>query len=559
MNEVSAASAPFFTLAPLPLCAPLAELVVSEDGHLFIQLTLTVRCLPKQDIGALQFGLKKHAVQAEHVDLEVREVGPGMVLEEIPSSLVTGSEAYPEIAADVEVPGRACPFACRLCYHQLALESVSECGPFGMARLADPAAALKEEAVHINELSDREDLHVRVPHHSEAASTLQAICCCRDRVMRVLLPVDGDKLCYGETYLFHARTRDTLLWSRWTDFSKPLYAGVHPPEPVADAQPLVNVEMLGWPRSTAQTMTADQDLKLRISWPVFEGRMREIEYRVFLWTLSQDQKRQAAGVNRFTELKCCCTLPPILGTQMFVINSSNEPTSKEPTEGVELPPDVAPAHAAPRQTVKTVDSLSPRHRCCGEAPHVIANIRPFEAVPRLNATRRARQNGKDLSPLTLGDLEVKPSCDVSVNLPPAGHGFVFAVEAKYCNGTCGNVGEWSAPLFSKLIGFDYRQHQFTLDVSARYGAMLFKGSAVTASLPEEVHLQVKPMSYADEHRDLPAAMGLLAPEDPWPLNNTGAKLLIRSKGRTKYADVETGDLSTNHLPESRPLHDDDRP
>ena len=36
----------------------------------------------------------------------------------------------------------------------------------------DPACGLKEEAAHVHEISDCDDLHVLSPHHAEPSSTV---------------------------------------------------------------------------------------------------------------------------------------------------------------------------------------------------------------------------------------------------------------------------------------------------------------------------------------------------------------------------------------------------
>lgn len=65
------------------------------------------------------------------------------------------------------------------------------------------------------------------------------------------------------------------------------------------------------------------------------------------------------------------------------------------------------------------------------------------------------------------------------------------------------------------------------------------------------------MSFADEHRDLPKAMPLLSNPggDPWPIGAEPKKFIVRTKGRTVYAERLDAEKLPD-LPEARPKKDD---
>ena len=105
--------------------------------------------------------------------------------------------------------------------------------------------------------------------------------------------IDGDNLCYEGTYFFsrvdvghaHLASVDGVFQTRGRCTAS---SGCY------DAQ--VNA-----------IVGADNDnrpgLKLGITMPVFADRLRDIQYLVFFWTHPQDQKRRAAGFNKYTELR----------------------------------------------------------------------------------------------------------------------------------------------------------------------------------------------------------------------------------------------------------------
>jgi len=206
-----------------------------------------------------------------------------------------------------------------------------------------------------------------------------------------------------------------------------------------------------------------------------------------------------------------------------------------------------------------------------DGPQVVANLRPFEAPPRANTLRRtpkvaASQNpsGDPVPAVFDRNAEAKsPSVEVVVAALPKGWGYIFGVEAKHSRGVVGGVGEWSAPLFTKLIEFECTPRQLNLEIDARFGTLLFKASAVTTAHPHNEHitLEAPAVNFADEHRELSKNMGLPS-SDPWPLSTAAqlGKYVVKSKGRSAYAErLEVdGDLSLNHLPEQRPHGDDYR-
>lgn len=168
----------------------------------------------------------------------------------------------------------------------------------------------------------------------------------------------------------------------------------------------------------------------------------------------------------------------------------------------------------------------------------------------------------------------KQQLEVCVRVLPKGFSYVFAVEAKHSRGTCGSLGEWSAPLFSRVVDFDCPPRHLSLEVDARFGAVLFKGKAATKSKPisDCLVFEAPAVSYADEHRELPQAAPLLAQPggDPWPLGGAPKRFVVRSRGRTVFAErlshgspgkLQKGsgeDLFTACLPERRPFGDDFR-
>lgn len=374
--------------------------------------------------------------------------------------------------------------------------------------------------------------------------------------------------------------KDRLTWSQWTEFSVPLLASVPPPKPMLAQQrdlqnptppPSVDVFLVSWPGASV-VLESRPEVTLRVQWGLFSGHMQELEYRVFMWTLSPDQRQKAAGRQPF-DVKGQWSLPPIVGTQTFVLNPDAPSPVEVSDDGTPpsfvtaqpgLQPEVPPVSVKPRaqHDSQAVPAGGSSVQHSGDGPQLVANLQPFQVAPRANAQRRAPR-GPSLSGVPEAQGSVV-SADVSVVALPSGHGYVFGVEAKHCRGTCGNVGEWSAPLFSKLVEFEHAPRQLNVAVDARFGALLFKANAVVRAKPneEQVLLEMPAVSHADEHRDLPAQMGLLPANDPWPLHNTPGKMLVRTKGKSAYVDRlepgDTGHITADHLPDSRPHKDDFR-
>lgn len=505
-----------------------------------------------------------------------------------------------------------CPFVCRRCSKPLDLAKPDEAalsGPWAKKRLAEVQQTLAETVVPAHEVPVyrgwEDDLRqLRVAHRAEvdasekasakAISCSKKVCHCKDYVLRKTIPVDGDKVVYGSTYRFRVRVRDSLKWSFWTEFSAPVFITVPPPRPLMPQRdvhnpvppPAVEVQLA---RGTGAALDSDSasssDVRLDLNWERFSGKIQEVEYRVFMWTLSPDQRRRASsrrnkGAAANFETKGGCTLPPITGTQTVVLN----PDAMIFLEA----PDMISQQIRQDQSA-TATSVKPRAQAgatngggaatvqhCDDGPQMIAHLRPFEAPPRANTMRRtpktaATSTGTDAqpAPAALDKVgETRPTIEVGVASLPKGHGYIFGVEAKHGKGVCGSVGEWSAPLFSKLVEFQSTARQLSVDIDAKFGALLFKATAVTSAAPQDesqvITLEAPAVNFVDEHRDLPRAMGLMPSlgSDPWPLSSAAqlGKYVVKTKGRSAYAerlDVD-GDLSLGNLPEPRPRGDDFR-
>merc|ERR1719359_2247709 len=154
---------------------------------------------------------------------------------------------------------------------------------------------------------------------------------------------------------------------------------------------------------------------------------------------------------------------PVLGSELE--NAGPVPSAK--------PRGRAGDDAPPVGSVATVV----RHG--SDAPQVIAHLRPFEPPPRPNAIRRPGKLPKDKDGTALEGAVREPTTDVDVALLEKGYCYVFGVEAKHSRGVCGNVGEWSAPLFSKAIEFAQAPKQTHISVNARFGGVVWKHTVQT--------------------------------------------------------------------------------
>ncbi|CAK0798299.1 unnamed protein product [Prorocentrum cordatum] len=551
MNNTSAPCPPVFTVPPLVLedqRGPDVELVVAEDGNLFLKITWTTRCLPLQDVGMVQLGLRRHIVDSPIVDLQATDADGDAVLEEIsPAALSAAGE-------------RRCPFACRRCWRPLAFEppDVATLGPLGRGRLREARGHLQESCITFDEIpayrSDEALQGLRAPHHVEMQARdqerheteppamgwppphkkgrLEQVCHCRDRVVQKFLPVDGDRLCHGNTYRLRLRVRDALLWSPWTEFSPPVHVLLAAPRPALPLQdprqpvppPIVEVLLLQQDGRQLADL-AFSEVRLRLRWPKFRGHMKELEYRVLMWTLSPEQQRRAAA-GRQPGRTPDRSLPPIVGTEVFAFNlsgnlrtsamqvdeSGNARFAVEAEPGTAGPALVKPRAAGGSRPVVPGDAAVQQS---DDLPQVIAHVKPNSSGP-------ARATHAKLTPKVVvaeGGLQEGQSkamtLEVSVIPLQRGHGYAFGVEAKHSQGAAGNLGEWSAPLFSKLCTFE----------AAPHGAS-----------------------------EAPPVL----PPSP-PLYGGAGKYVLRQQGKCVYADRlegPDGDLSASHLPERRPAGDD---
>eukprot|EP00929_Paragymnodinium_shiwhaense_P035095 TRINITY_DN19004_c0_g1_i1.p1 TRINITY_DN19004_c0_g1~~TRINITY_DN19004_c0_g1_i1.p1 ORF type:complete len:5161 (+),score=1174.84 TRINITY_DN19004_c0_g1_i1:79-15483(+) len=618
MNDISTSCPPAFAVPPLPLetkRGPAIDLVVTEKGDLFVQLTWATRCLELQEPQLVQISLKRHSVEAPPVDLQAFEVPGSMRIEEVPpNALMAAREEYQRLAeeADLKVPPppvlgqRQCPFACRRCLLPLDTSEVPKpeaLGEHGKARLDDLYTALAEGTMRRDSIPTYTDVEdefrsLRPPHQAEIQAKEEErnrlegkqlpakqqkslpVCRCRDLVLQRALPVDGKQICYGTTYRFRVRVKDALTWSPWTDFSREVHVIVPPPRvplPLRDPQnpappPLLELCLL---RNNGKgddmlsdfgSSAAPGDVRLGLRWPRFEGQMREVEYRVFMWTLSPELRRKAAdrGGGGSKPLDASkgrgCALPPIVGVQSIVAEYQpampGMPAFGTPGEAPREPDPhplavVRPRALAPDGKTSLGKGSDAAVQHSSDAPQVIAHVRPFEPPPRANALRRGARKAAAADALAGEPQPASPreggkpplsvlSVEVHSAVLPKGYGYVFAVEAKYGRGACGNASDWSAPLFSKLLEFESASKQLSLEVEGRFGSLVFKGTAVTSAQPtnEQLVLEASSVSFVDEHRDLPKAMPLLPEGDPWPLNtsNKPGKYLVRSLGKVSTLD-----------------------
>lgn len=572
MNDVSAASIPFFAVPPLTIedsKGPSINLVVGKDGRLCVSVEWTSRCLPGQKPKLLQIGLRRHALHQDCVELASQSVLPQMCLEELPTTALCSSKDFEglmeEAAARFKKQGGILrdesPYYCRHCFQPLQrkADSSTVLGPLGKAWIAEVKEVLKLSAVAIDEIGHANPLDtaaLRAPHWAqleqqirEEANPWEAIrqaktpCSCRDVFCCKELNVDGEELIHGTVYTFRLRVSDGQRWSCWTEYSPPMQVVIPPPKPPVPYQetlapippPTVEVLFVKDGDETIQSIVEGlkgPDFRLRLRWPRFEGRMQEVEYRILMWTLSPEQRKRAQSLEKGP-------LPPIVGVQSVFTSSSFPGVAAEVDESSAprivrpVVPDCSPvARARPR-------TLQPGSQ---DTPEILAHIQPFDPP-------RGRAN------------ELPPTLEAEVNVMPVptGHGYVFAVEAKHCRGALGNLGEWSPPMFSRFIEFQHQSRELSLEVDARFGTLLFKGQAATQPKPknEKLQMEASTVSFADEHRDLPKAMPLLSNPggDPWPIGAEPKKFIVRTKGRTVYAERLDAEKLPD-LPEARPKKDD---
>jgi hypothetical protein len=303
-------------------------------------------------------------------------------------------------------------------------------------------------------------------------------------------------------------------------------------------------------------MALTSDVRLQLKWEPFQGQVQEVEYRVFMWTLSPEQRRRASnrrhgGSSGNFETKGRCNLPPVTGIQTVVIDQDTLGAVKAAdADAMTYPlksPDGTLVKPRAQAEVSGDGNTGPGVQHSNDGPQVIAHLRPYEAPPRANTTRRtlkkaAAGNAETISALNDNAAEIRaPTVEVGVAALPKGYGYIFGVEAKHSAGVCGGVGEWSAPLFSKLVEFESTPRQLTVDIDARFGALLFKANTVTAAPPvdELISIEASAVSFVDEHRDLPKIKGLMPGTDPWPLNSAAqlGKYIVKTKAKNMSLDA----------------------
>merc|ERR1719265_773624 len=347
---------------------------------------------------------------------------------------------------------------------------------------------------------------------------------------------------------------------------------MNPTKPVPP--PAVQVQLVRRDTESDKAGVDPNSVTLRLNWTRFEGTLKEVEYRVLMWTLSPAQRTKAMEKKPF-DLKGRCTLPPVVGVQTVALDiDGTQPTMMEddnprPVLGSELENAGPVPSAKPRgrvgETAPAAGSVATVVRHGSDAPQVIAHLRPFEPPPRANAARRPGKLPKDKEGEPLEGAVREPTSDVDVALLEKGFCYVFGVESKHSRGVCGNLGEWSAPLFSKAIEFANAPKQLHVNVNARFGSVVWNHCVSTKTNPkdEKIAMHAPAVGHVEEHHDLPASMGMFPAKDPWPLHTNPEKYVVRQKGSSVYSDrIKWGNPVSNEgpeLPEKPPHHDEKRP
>merc|ERR1719265_2978923 len=177
---------------------------------------------------------------------------------------------------------------------------------------------------------------------------------------------------------------------------------MNPTKPVPP--PAVQVQLVRRDTESDKTGVDPNSVSLRLKWTRFEGTLKEVEYRVLMWTLSPDQRTKALEKKPF-DLKGRCTLPPIVGVQMVALDvqADGQPTMMEddsrPLMGSELENAEAVPSTKPRgragDAAPPPGSVATAVRHGSDAPQVISHLKPFEPPPRANAVRRPGKLPKD--------------------------------------------------------------------------------------------------------------------------------------------------------------------
>merc|ERR1719265_1084358 len=371
-----------------------------------------------------------------------------MILEEIPANAVIAADGFKALE-DMEFESsppspykkveEQCPFICRQCFLPLCRDvpEKDSLGEFGLARMKNLDKSLRAASITRKEIPtyrgwDDDQRHLRAPHKLEVDAKTEEetpniekavenyrslhdppkICCCTDVVIRTVLPIDGDNLKYGITYRYMMRIKDALTWCQWSGFCEPVFLNIPPPKPICPPMnptkpvppPAVQVQLVRRDVESDKSGVDPNSVSLRLKWTRFEGTLKEVEYRVLMWTLSPDQRNKAPEKKPF-DLKGRCTLPPIVGVQTVALDvDGSQPTMIEdddprPKLGSELENAEAVPSTKPRgragDAAPPPGSVATAVRHGSDAPQVISHLKPFEPPPRANAVRRPGKLPKD--------------------------------------------------------------------------------------------------------------------------------------------------------------------
>lgn len=310
--------------------------------------------------------------------------------------------------------------------------------------------------------------------------------------------------------------------------------------------------------------------------------MLEVEYRVLMWTLTPEQRQRVTARRTPFDLKNRSNLPPVHTVQTIVLNADapDMPVVLDGETGILLDvggedpgESVTVARARPAAVLTTAGldqgdeqraEAGPRQE--DDAPQVVANLQPLETRGPKERRSNPKSVAENMAQKGQPEKAQTPEVDLEVPPLPVGSAYVFAVEAKHARGACGNVGSWSAPLFSSQVEFCHAPRQLTLTVGARFGALHFSGQVTTRPKPEleTVTLKAEAASYLMEHDDLGETMGL-PPRDAWPLitdqkrpSAATKKYLVRTMAPSDRSVFTVGPGEAEMLPERRPHFDDIR-
>eukprot|EP00913_Durusdinium_trenchii_P000683 g636.t1 len=250
MNDVSAASIPFFAVPPLTI----QDCQGPKEGTLCVRLEWTSRCLPAQKPKLLQIGVRRHAVDQVCAEHASHSILPEMCLEELFTSALCTGKDFEELmqAAESRYQDQS-PYYCRHCFQPFqrkVSDDLPNIGPLGEAWIREVPDVLRLSAVAVEEIGpgNRVDIAalraphcIELDHHMrEDANPWEAIrkaktpCGCRDIFCRKDfwdMHVDGEQLVHGTVYTFKLRVSDGHRWSAWTEYSPPMQVVIPPPRP----------------------------------------------------------------------------------------------------------------------------------------------------------------------------------------------------------------------------------------------------------------------------------------------------------------------------------------